>query len=157
MLLLDARAFPATWQTDVCTIGCDRTERQFYSLRTFGRPAIAGQVVQQVYAYPETKQAVALFQNHREAEIPSGVFITPTESTYRSPLADEQAVGCDGPQGYVCKAFFRYRNYVVEFTVDIAEGSDLEGMEIRNIDPIMEDMDRTAAKVLGATAPKSNP
>ena len=153
-LLLDARAFPTAWQVDACGVGCDRSERQFYSLRTFGRPTIAGHVVQQVYTYPETKQAATLFQNHRAAEVPSEVFRIPGPSAYQSPWADEQIVACGRPRGYLCKAFFRYRNYVVEFTFDIKDGPDFDGMEISDITPILRDMDRVAVEVLGATVPE---
>ena len=50
-LLLDATSFPRDWQADPCEPDCAHDEGYGKATRTFGRPAKAGSVIQDVTNY----------------------------------------------------------------------------------------------------------
>jgi hypothetical protein len=50
-LLLDATAFPPTWDADPCGPDCARDEGYGKAMRAFGRRNIAGHVIQEITNY----------------------------------------------------------------------------------------------------------
>lgn len=158
-LLLSARAFPATWQIVPCGSGCNRSERPEYSTRSFSRVGIAGHVIQDVYAFSSTSDAVASFQHYRSVEFmalqpPDKTFEPPPNVTYRSLIADDFVLGCGKQVVPACRALFRYRNYVIEFYFDIDSGQG-DGLQLHEIEPILRDMDIQVASTFNISLPIS--
>ncbi len=159
-LLINADTFPKGWEADPC----DSTDRLCFSethaLRTFGRVAIPGHVIQQVYRFNSIEAAQAKFHRVREADFrprqpPNMQFAPPPEITYQSPIADEYYFGCGVDRVPACEAIFRYGNYYIEFYFDLDEyrgyGLDVEGdgLKLEQVEPILRAMDERAATVLG--------
>lgn len=161
ILLIDARAFPSTWNADPCGVGCDRTERPDHALRMFGRDSIAGHVHQEVFAFPSTIEAQQYFA-HLDAALfmpltsPDITFVAPSNFTYHSALADEYKVGCGKQVVPACRALLRYRNYVVEWYFDIDAGAG-DGLQIQDIIPILLEMDAHVARTFHLTLPTAVP
>jgi hypothetical protein len=131
-----------------------------YAQRTFGRLAIPGSAIQQVYRLDSIEAARAKFQRVREVDFrsrqpPNLQFAPPAEITYRSPIADEYYFGCGVDRVPACKAIFRYGNYYIEFYFNLDEyrgyGLDYEGdgLKLEQVEPILRAMDERAAAVLG--------
>mgnify|MGYP000477655184 CR=1 FL=1 len=166
-LLINADTFPEGWEADPCA----PTDRLCFSgthaLRTFGRVAIPGHVIQQVYRFNSIEAAQAKFQrvwevDFRPRQPPNMQFAPPPEITYRSPSADEYYFGCGVDRVPGCKALFRYGNYYIEFYFDLDEyrgyGLDDEGdgLRLEQVEPILRAMDEHAATVLGLR-PRAEP
>jgi hypothetical protein len=161
-LLLDEKPFPPKWQ--VAPGETSRDLRDTHAIRGFGRRSIAGQVIQNVYQFDSVRDALAKYQLYRKADfakapppqVPSTELVTPSEITYQSPIADEYYLGCGWNVAYICRALFRYRNYVVEFYFDIDSGNG-EGMKVREVEPIVRAMDEQTSSVLGIPFPTPTP
>lgn len=169
-LLLDINPFPRGWTINQCyTSHCfsyAEASREFY------RTGVPGHVIQNVFQFSSLETAQAKFQLYRETDFkkapppqsPSTDFLPPSEIIYRSPIADEYYFGCGVDVGVpACRALFRYRNYVVEFYLDLDSylgyGLDYagDGLELEQVEPILRAMDSQAGSVLGIPIPTRTP
>jgi hypothetical protein len=55
-----------------------------------------------------------------------------------------------------CRALFRYRNFVIEFYMDIDAGQG-DGLKMTEVEPILRAMDARASEVLGIPLPTATP
>ena len=125
-LLIDDASFPEGWQVlfpeDTST---DRTVNKVY--RTWGRVGIPGkaiQVIWRAYTIADAEEKYDELQSqYTPTPSPFGhtfiPFEPPDEIEFRSRLADEFRLGCGWYGIPYCLANARYRNYVVDLTIDL--------------------------------------
>ena len=169
-LLLDAQPFPANWDVNPCAPDCSRRERETRAFRTFSNVdvGVPGRVIQEVIRLGSVAEAQAMYERSRDVDfrkgeppqVPSTELLPPPEISYRSPIADEYYFGCGIDIVPVCRASIRYGQYFVSFFFDI-DGGTGEGMEIKDVEPILRAMDAQASARLGiplsATTPSPSP
>lgn len=141
------------------------------TVRSFGIVGIPGHVIQKVLYLGDEKESRAKFRTYRETSFgrstsrsPSTEFVPPPEITYRSPIADEEYLGCGVDVVPACQALIRYGSYVVYFYFDLdqrmADGVMVEtdgGLTIEQVEPILRAMDERAAALLGQEAQSEEP
>lgn len=129
-LLISADPFPGGWVVFSCEPHCDRRERNGDSGRSFGIVGVPGHVIQHVLYFEREWAAQANFQRYEETDLPETVdpnsvqslrtaFSPPYEIKYRSPIADEQYLGCGIDEVPACRAGLRYGNYFTYFYFDL--------------------------------------
>lgn len=132
-------------------------ESEYYAVRTFGWLKIAGHVVQQVYRFGTAQDASAKFHVWLTPELGQGSdheLRPPPEIAYRSPLADEFALGCGKSAGApVCKVLLRYTNYFIFVYIDI-DGGEGDGVQLAEVEPLLRALDERAAAQLGLSHPE---
>lgn len=146
-LLLDSQPFPQGWIVAPCRSPCDR-EGSDEALRSFGIVDVAGHVVQQVFHFANERDAQAKFRRYEETTS----FSTPSEITYRSPLADDEYLRCGINVVPACSAGLRYGEYFVYFYLDIGHGTG-EGLEMQDVEPVLRAMDERVAELFGLPMP----
>jgi hypothetical protein len=150
-LLLDAAAFPSTWDVFPCGPDCAR-EGYGRAMRTFGRRNIAGHVIQEITNYVYESSAEGNFQRAQATNFPrrdpdERPFSTAPSISYTSPFADQYGLGCGIDTVPACRLYARYGNYFVYMYFDIDDGSG-EGLQVADVPPILEALDRQIAKHL---------
>jgi hypothetical protein len=138
--------------------------------RSFGIVGIPGHVIQKVLYLGDEKEARAKFRTYRETSFgrstsrsPSTEFVPPPEISYRSPIADEQYLGCGVDVVPACRAILRYDSYLVYFYFSLDRGSvdgvevEADGLTIEQVEPILRAMDERAAALLGQEAHSEEP
>lgn len=156
-LLLTAEPFPTSWEADPCATDCDSTKQYGKAMRVFGRPKIAGHVIQQVTNYVYERSAKGEFQRAREITFPKRApnespFISAPPITYTSSIADDYHFGCGIDIVPACSVLARYSNYYIEIYFDI-DGGDGDGLQIVEVQPILEALDTHVASQLGIELP----
>ncbi len=163
--LLDSSAFPSSWENFPCDPDCGRAERPYEALRSFGRVKIPGHVIQQVFYFGSERSAKAKFQLYEGSDLseatpsarsPFSPFQPPPEISYRSPIADEQYLGCGVDVVPGCRAGLRYGQYFIYFYFDI-DGGKGDGLQIEEVEPILRAMDERASLLLGIPLEAENP
>ncbi len=153
-LLLDAKPFPQGWQVDPCKPEpCGRGGQAW---RYFDRVGMPGHVLQDVYNFGDIEMAKSKYRLYREADftkspppqVPSTDLVAPRDIPYRSPIAEEYYLECGWDIRYVCRALFRYGQYLVEFSCEIDLGDGVGGLKIQEVEPILRAMDEKASSVL---------
>jgi hypothetical protein len=155
-LLLTAASFPDTWEADSCEPYCERAERFGNAFRTFGRPNIAGHVIQQVTNYTYERSATAAFQRAQEVTFSQKApqvepFISSPSISYTSPIADDYNFSCGIDVIVACRTLARYGNYYIEiyFVIDDGDGN---GLQLSKVPSILSALDIHIASVLGIEA-----
>jgi hypothetical protein len=156
-LLLSIEAFPNSWEINPCTPHCDRSEQFGEARRSFIRPHVAGHVIQHVTNYVYERSAHGEFQRALEVTFPEPApdeppFNAAPPISYMSPIADDYHFGCGIDVVSACRVLARYSNYYVEIYFDI-DGGDGDGLEIREVQPILEALDTLIATQLGINMP----
>jgi hypothetical protein len=129
-LLLDEDPFPEEWEVFSCEPHCDRRERNGESGRSFGVVDVPGHVIQDVFYFDGEWAAKIKFRRYEETDLPDAVdpnsvrtprtvFSPPPEIEYRSPIADDQYLGCGIDVVPACRAGLRYGNYFIYFYFDL--------------------------------------
>ncbi|MCL4871886.1 MAG: hypothetical protein KJ063_23250 [Anaerolineae bacterium] len=90
------------------------------------------------------------------ARSPFSPFQPPPEISYRSPIADEQYLGCGVDVVPGCRAGLRYGQYFIYFYFDI-DGGKGDGLQIEEVEPILRAMDERASLLLGIPLEAENP
>jgi hypothetical protein len=119
-------------------------------------------VLQHIYRIYSIEAATAYYKRIYDVDFnktpapPHTPFIRPPEVSYRSPIADDYFLGCGLDEVPACRALFRYRNFVIEFYMDIDAGRG-DGLNIIEVEPVLRAMDARASEVLGIPLPKATP
>ena len=151
-LILDTKAFPPDWILDPCEPHCE--PEVLSALQSFGIVGIPGHVIQEVLYLGYEDAAHDEFQSFRRAYFgksdtrsPSTDFLPPPEVSYRSPIADEQYLGCGVDVVPACRAILRYDSYLVYFYFSLDKGFadgkviETDGLTIEQVEPILRAMD----------------
>jgi hypothetical protein len=155
-LLLDEQPFPMGWQASSCEPYCEREERNGQSGRSFFRTGIPGHVIQNVFHYSSERAAHVTFDRYKKmnlseatphARAPFSPFQPPPEINYRSPIADEQYLGCGVDVVSGCRAGLRYGQYFIYFYFDIDDGQG-DGLKIEEVEPILRAIDERVSLLL---------
>jgi hypothetical protein len=153
-LLLNAEPFPSGWSVDPCDLDCDR-EGEIEASRFFvnGHP---GHVLQDVYFYGSVQSAQIVFEAALGSDLSTATpvarapfvpFQPPDEITYRSPIADEQYLGCGIDVIPACIVGRRYGQYFIRLFIMIDNGNG-ERLKIDEIEPILRALDIHVGKLL---------
>jgi hypothetical protein len=154
-LLLDATAFPPTWDADPCGPDCARDEGYGKAMRIFGRRNIAGHVIQEITNYVYASSAQNNFQRAQATNFPrrdpnEPPFSTAPSITYTSPFADQYALGCGIDIVPACRLYAQYGNYYVYMFFNIDSGTG-EGLQVADVTPILKALDQQLATQLHIT------
>jgi hypothetical protein len=162
-LLLDEQPFPMGWQASSCDPYCEREERNGQSGRSFFRTGIPGHVIQNVFHYSSERAAHVTFEGYKSMNLseatpsarePFSPFQPPPEISYRSPIADEQYLGCGVDVVPGCRAGLRYGQYFVYFYFSLESGYvgtrkiQNSGLKLEEIEPILRAMDERVSLLL---------
>lgn len=167
-LLVDIQPFPDRWAVNPCEPACERDHGDIHAERSFAVPDVPGHVLQDVFRLESVAAAQAKFQTYREVDfrqhpppqVPSSELLPPADVSYHSPIADEYYLGCGVHIVPACRAIIRYGNYFVSFFFDVNQGTadgvlitTDEGLEISDIEPILQALDQQVAARLGLPLP----
>jgi len=116
-----------------------------------------------VFYFESEWAAKRKFQRYKETDLtetapvartPFSPFQPPPEITYRSPIADEQYLGCGVDVVPRCRAGLRYGRYFVYFSFSLdsgyADGRKIHssGLNLEEIEPILRAMDERVSLLL---------
>jgi hypothetical protein len=158
-LVLDASPFPPGASAGTLLSPAPRGPLEFESSQTASRAIYlrGGIAVYSVFRYRTAARAAEEFRWDREVKFtersagPGGLpalgpWNTPTELTYRSPIAQQFYVGC-GPEGDVptCRMIARYAEYYVYLNVQMSAAN----MTIEALEDVLRAIDDKMAGCLG--------
>lgn len=149
-LLVPASVFPPDWEASPCGPDCTRTENRRTAGRVFGLPTVAGNTVQEVYAYSTPDEARAKYTTYFKSWFapPAGARrpLTPPDQ-YLTPrtIADESAFGCGVEIVPLCVALRRYDVHVVAFTFTMRETPQSQGLTLADIAPVLNAVEQRIA------------
>lgn len=151
-ILIDGSSFPQDWKADSCGAYCERSEGYGDAMRTYGRPGKPGHVILHITNYVYERSAKEAFQRAEATNFPTRTPHTPPFSTaqpitYISSFADEYELGCGVDIVPACRLYARYSNYFIYLFLNI-EGSAGEGLQVAEVDPILEALDKHIAAQL---------
>ncbi len=147
-LLLDTEPFPSDWTISPCMQPCE-LEGSAEALRDFGRAGVPGNVGQHIFHFANGRDARAKFHRYEETT----TFPATKEITYRSPLADEQYLRCGIDVIAVCTTGLRYGEYFVEIDFHIDLDGRGEGLEMREVEPVLRAVDERVAELFDLPLP----
>jgi hypothetical protein len=159
-LFLDASALPQGWT--ILHPEYTVTDPTINHVgREWGHPGLSGQVRQSIWRSYTVADAQDKYDELRQTQFapsrslyPGMLYVPfepPVEITFRSQMADKFYLACGWWRWAYCEVVVRYRNYVVELSLDREaeyEGHITQGLSYSEIESVIKAMDTRFVQVL---------